>query len=125
MIYWISSCNWANCGTSTNTKFTFRGEYLSFLWYNLSFFYRFFSYHITSLLSQEGNSSVDSFEQFYSFHDDEFKKRVKVISMKEFIEREQNKLLTLNDEDYKRVLALSSSCQNRRKSEWMKKLQCK
>lgn len=72
------------------------------------------------MLSQEGNSSVDSFEQFYSFHDDEFKKRVKVISMKEFIEREQNKLLTLNDEDYKRVLALSSSCQNRRKSEWMK-----
>lgn len=72
------------------------------------------------MLSQEGNSSVDSFEQFYSFHDDEFKKRVKVISMKEFIEREQNKLLTLNDKDYKRVLSLSTSCQNRRKSKWMK-----
>jgi len=66
---------------------------------------------------EEDASSVDSFEEFYSFHTDEFKKRVPVITMKEFIEREQNKLFTLNDKDYKRVLELSVSCQNRRKSD--------
>ena len=60
-----------------------------------------------------------SFELFYSFHTEEFKKRVKVITMKEFIEREgrQNGLVPLDDKDYKRVLELASQCQNRRKSE--------
>ncbi len=59
-----------------------------------------------------------SFEQFYSFHGEEFKKRVNVISIKEFIEREgqQNGLVTLNDKDYKRVFELASHCENRRKS---------
>lgn len=38
--------------------------------------------------------------------------------MKEFIEIEQKRLLsTLDSADYKRVLDLSSSCQNRRKSD--------
>ena len=68
---------------------------------------------------EEGDSTVDSFEQFYSFRDDEFRKRVQVISMKEFIELEGKEgLAALGDKDYARVMELTNFCHNRRKSEW-------
>ncbi len=78
--------------------------------------------HISLTLQQDdSSSSVDSFEQFYSFHSEEFKKRVNVISMKEFLEKEgrDKGLISLDVNDYMRVLELSTSCQNRRKSEYV------
>ena len=65
-------------------------------------------------------STLDSFEEFYSFQDEEFKKRISVISMKDFVEREgkENGLLSLDETTYKRVLELSQFCENRKKSEW-------
>lgn len=71
---------------------------------------------------QEGASSVDSLEQFYSFSGDEFKKRVRVISMSEFIIEARGKgVVSLDDKDYARVTDLASQCENRRKSELMEK----
>ncbi len=64
-------------------------------------------------------STIDSFEQFYSFQDEEFKKRISVITMREFVEREANEngLVSLDENTRKRVLELSQFCQNRKKSE--------
>lgn len=67
---------------------------------------------------------MDTFEQFYSFQDEEFKKRVPVMTMKEFIEREGKQTLSLNEDDYTRLMKLSTSCQNRRKSERCKWIVC-
>jgi len=78
------------------------------------------------LEQEHSDSSVDSFDHFYSLQSEEFKKRVPIISMKEFIEREgrQDGLLSgkadktaLDDNDKKRILELAGSCQNRRKSD--------
>ena len=64
-------------------------------------------------------STLDSFEQFYSLQGEEFKKRISVISMREFIDLEarQNGLVALDKDNYKRVSALSQYCENRKKSE--------
>jgi hypothetical protein len=64
-------------------------------------------------------STIDSFEQFYSFQDEEFKKRISVITMREFVEREANEngLVSLDENARKRVLELSQFCENRKKSE--------
>ena len=69
---------------------------------------------------EEDSSTVESFEQFYSFQNDEFKERVPVISMKEFLLREAKEtgLVKLDKTDFTRMLDLSANCQNRRKSEY-------
>ena len=66
-----------------------------------------------------GESTVDGLDHFYSFESEEFRKRVPVISMAEFIELEAkpNGLVKLDPEDYKRLLKLSLSCENLRRSE--------
>ncbi|KAL7551192.1 hypothetical protein ACHAWF_014388 [Thalassiosira exigua] len=68
---------------------------------------------------EEDASTVDGLDEFYSFQSDGFKRKVEVISMKEFIERECKKggLAELPDKDYERVSQLASFCQNRRKSD--------
>ena len=104
----------------THAKFTFRGEWLSSLRHVTRFSPVLSSQvlHLHSFLVQEGDSTVSTFEEFYSFHGDEFKKRLSVISMKEFVEREcgKNGLAALNNKDYARVLKLANFCENRRKS---------
>lgn len=64
-------------------------------------------------------STLNSFEQFYDFQDEEFKKRIPVISMREFIEREarENGLMSLDETTRTRALDLSQFCENRKKSE--------
>lgn len=71
-------------------------------------------------LHQFDDSTVDGLDHFYSFESAEFRKRVPVISMAEFIELEakQKGLVNLDPKDYGRVLQLSLSCENRRLSEW-------
>lgn len=66
-----------------------------------------------------GDSTVDGLDHFYSFESEEFKKRVNVISMAEFIELEAkpNGLVKSDTDDYKRLLKLSLSCENLRRSE--------
>lgn len=65
-------------------------------------------------------STIDGLDHFYSFESEGFKKRVPVISMAEFIEREakQEGLLRLDQEGYERALKISTFCENMRKSEW-------
>jgi hypothetical protein len=78
------------------------------------------SHHSLYFHHKMDDSTLDSFEQFYSFQDEEFKKRISVISMKEFIELEAkgSGLVSLDENTYKRVLELSQFCENRKKSEW-------
>ena len=73
----------------------------------------------TNSLHQFDDSTVDGLDHFYSFESAEFKKRVPVISMAEFIELEakQKGLVNLDPKGYERVLQLSLSCENRRLSE--------
>jgi len=70
-------------------------------------------------LHLEASENKYSFDKFYSFQTDDFKKRLPVISMKEFIEREGGPkgLLQLGDNEYKTLLDLASFCEHRRKSE--------
>lgn len=63
--------------------------------------------------------SVNGFDQFYSF-DDEFQKRVPVITFAEFIKREggSDGILKLDEKEIKRLTQLAAYCENRRKSEY-------
>jgi hypothetical protein len=67
-----------------------------------------------------GESTIDGLDHFYSFESEEFKKRVTVISMAEFIEREVNQkgLVKLDQKGYERALQISAFCENMRRSKW-------
>ena len=68
---------------------------------------------------EEEHSTIDGLDHFYSFDTDEFKKRVPVISMAEFVEREakESGIVKIDSKDYKRLHDLSLSCVNMRRSD--------
>ena len=68
---------------------------------------------------EEDASTVDGLDHFYDFFTDDFKKRVQVISMREFFEKEGKAggLLSLDDATFTRLDSLTNMCQNRRKSD--------
>ena len=68
---------------------------------------------------EEDASTVDGLDHFYDFFTDDFKKRVQVISMKDFVEKESKPggLLSFDDATRTRLDSLTNMCQNRRKSD--------
>jgi hypothetical protein len=57
-----------------------------------------------------GKENARSFGDFYNLDHPHFKKRVRVIEMKEFLEKERYGILNLSDEDYEKLKPVADTC---------------
>ena len=57
-----------------------------------------------------GKDNVRSFGDFYNLDHPEFKRRVNVITMETFLERERHGILNLTDEEYEALKPLANTC---------------
>lgn len=63
-----------------------------------------------------GAQNARAFGNFYNLEHPDFKKKVKIITMPEFLEREKHGLLDLSDEDYEKLKPIADLCLHGRDS---------